>query len=88
MYATIDELRHRYEVSKTAQAYRLNFYEYAVIYRIYEGMNNAEVPDSFFISQPTLSRYRQSLIKKFRVNFFSQLLLKLGVMHLIEGQTE
>lgn len=84
MFASIDDLRHRFELSKSAHAYRLNFNEYALLYRLYEGMQQTDVPESLFLSQPTISRCRKRLIKKFRASSFSQLLLKLGAMHILE----
>lgn len=84
MYLPMDDVRLAYEFSKSAKLYHLNFKEYAMLYRLYEGVAQSNLPESLYVSQPTLSRCKKRLIKKFKVHTFSQLLLKIGNLSLFD----
>ncbi len=84
MYLSIDNLHEIFEFSKTVKKHKLNFNEFAMLYRLYEGVKQSDLPESLYISQPTLSRCKAKLIKKYHVKTFSQLLLKLDALNLFD----
>lgn len=78
MYLSIEILREKFEVCQVAQAYELDFKEFALLYRIMEGAKTSHVFESLHLSHATVSRCRQSLAQKLGASSFEQALILVG----------
>lgn len=82
MYITVDDLHEYYETSAVVTQYRLTFNEFALLYRINEGMRMTDVFASLYLSNATICRSRKSFAQKLGATSFEQALLKAGALGL------
>lgn len=77
-YKKIEELRREFERSVKAREHKLNFFEYAILHRYFEGMQGIEINETLFISTSTIYRHKQKIIKKLKANSFEHALAMAG----------
>lgn len=88
MIISIDELRVLYETSEVANDYHLNFQEFALLYRLMEGVKPSVVFDSLYLSTTTIYRSKQRIIRKLGASSFEHALILVGEMNILNKKNE
>lgn len=78
MQMSIDELRARFEASDAVRKFGIDFNEYAVLYRLREGVKAARVFESLYLSSSTIYRAKRRIAKKLKTRSFEEALIKAG----------
>lgn len=79
----IEDLHEKFDLCHLAQHYKIDFKEYALLYRIMEGVKPPQVFESLFVSHATMCRCRHTLVNKFKAASFEQALILVGKMDLL-----
>ncbi len=85
---SIEDLREKFDLCVQAQQYKLNFKEFALLYRIMEGVKTSHIFESLYLSHATVSRSRHSLTEKLSAKSFEQALILVGRLDLLWGSEE
>lgn len=78
MQMSIDELRVQFEESDAVRKFGINFNEYALLYRLREGVRAAQVFESLYLSSSTIYRAKRRIIRKLKTCSFEEALIKAG----------
>ena len=78
-YQPLEQLREQFECSAQANALRLQFKEYAILYRYFEGSRGLAINDSLFMSSTTLYRCKKAIVRKLKATSFHQALIFAGM---------
>ncbi len=78
MYTSIEDLHAHFELSEAAQKFNIHFNEYALLFRLREGIKGASVFESLYVSSSTIYRCKVSLTKKLKARSFEEALIKAG----------
>lgn len=80
---SIENLHEKFDLCQLAQHYKLDFKEFAMLYRIMEGVKPPQVFESLFVSHATMCRCRHTLVNKLKAASFEQALILVGKMDLL-----